>query len=123
MKILLVEDEEILADVLKEKLLQDKFEVEVAADGVAAIEIANVFEPDLIMLDLIIPKKDGFQVLKELKADPKLKTIPVIVLSNLGQDEEIKRALSLGAVDYMVKAQHPINEVIEKVKKQIVKAK
>ena len=123
MKILLVEDEEILADVLKEKLVQDKFDVEVAADGVAALEVAGIFEPDLIMLDLIIPKKDGFQVLKELKADPKLKTIPVIVLSNLGQDEEIKRALSLGAVDYMVKAQHPINEVIEKVKKQMLKAK
>lgn len=123
MKVLLIEDEEILGDVLKEKLEQEKFTVEWAADGEAGLERVKPFSPDLIVLDLILPKKDGFEVLKELKANPKLKTIPVVVLSNLGQDEEIKLALSLGAVDYMVKAQHPINEVIEKIKKQLVKGK
>lgn len=123
MKILLIEDEEILGDVLKEKLEQEKFIVEWAADGEAGLERVKPFSPDLIVLDLILPKKDGFEVLKELKADSKLKTIPVVVLSNLGQDEEIKRALTLGAADYMVKAQHPINEVIEKIKKQLLKAR
>lgn len=123
MKVLLIEDEEILGDVLKEKLEQEKFTVEWATDGEAGMAKVKPFSPDLIVLDLILPKKDGFTVLKELKADPKFKTIPVVVLSNLGQDEEIKKALALGAVDYMVKAQHPINEVIEKIKKQLVKGK
>lgn len=77
--------------------------------------------PDLIILDLILPKKDGFEVLETIKADSKLKAIPVIVLSNLGQDEEIKKALALGAVDYMVKAQHPMNEIVVRIKKYIVK--
>lgn len=118
-----MEDEQILGDVLKEKLEQEKFTVELAVDGEIALERVEPLAPDLIILDLILPKKDGFEVLKELKANPKLKTIPVVVLSNLGQDEEIKRALSLGAADYMVKAQHPINEVIEKVKRHLLKAK
>ncbi len=79
--------------------------------------------PDLILLDLVLPKKSGFDVLTELKADPELKNIPVIVSSNLGQDEEIKRALQLGAMDYLVKSQHPINEVVEKVNAQVLKGK
>ncbi len=123
MKILLVEDEEILADVMQEKLVEAKFTVDLATDGEMALQKAAHSHPDLIMLDLLLPKKDGFEVLRELKADAKLKNIPVVVLSNLGQDEEIKKALQLGAVDYMVKTQHPINEVIEKVKALILKGK
>lgn len=121
MKVLLVEDEKILGDVLKEKLEQENLTVDWVTDGEAAMTKAKSFSPDLIILDLILPKKDGFEVLKELKANFKLKNIPVVVLSNLGQDEEIKRALSLGAVDYLVKAQHPINEVIEQIKKNLSK--
>lgn len=122
MKILIVEDEEILRDVLKEKLEQEKFVVTTAADGEEALASLKRQMPDLIILDLILPKKDGFEVLETIKADSKLKTIPVIVLSNLGQDEEIKKALALGAVDYMVKAQHPMNEIVVRIKKYIVKA-
>jgi len=123
MKVFIVEDEEILAEVLKEKLEDAKLSVSVAADGEAAIPGIKSFRPDVVVLDLILPKKDGFEVLQELKTDPKLKSIPVLVLSNLGQDEEIKRALTLGADDYLVKTQHPLKEVVEKIKNYVIKSK
>jgi len=123
MKILIVEDEEILAKVLQEKFEKEDFKTVLAVDGELAISLAKSTRPNLIILDLILPKKSGFEVLKELKDDPELKTIPVIVLSNLGQDEEIKRALALGATDYLVKTQHPIKEVIEKVKGYLIESR
>ena len=116
MKIVIVEDEEILIKVLKEKFEKEGFKVSLAADGVEALSVIKKAKPDLVLLDLVLPKKDGFEVLEEMKASGDLKMIPVIVLSNLGQDEEIKRALNLGAKDYLVKTQHPINEVVEKVR-------
>ncbi len=123
MKILIVEDEEILIKVLREKLEKENFTVEMAFDGEAALLLAKSFKPDLILLDIVIPKKNGLQVLKELKSDPELSSIPVIVISNLGFDEEIKNALNLGAVDYVIKTQHPINEVVEKIKEYLLKSK
>lgn len=123
MKILIVEDEEILLKVLQEKLEKEKYKVELVVDGAEVLRRAKSFRPDLILLDLILPNKDGFEVLKELKLDSGLKLIPVVVLSNLGQDEEIKRALQLGAVDYLVKTQHPINEIVEKVKRHLLSGK
>jgi|SRR3989344_4094413 len=120
MKVVVVEDEEILGKVLKEKLEKEKFKVSLATDGEAAVPLISDVVPDIVILDLILPKKDGFEVLKELKASPNLKQIPVLVLSNLGQDEEIKKALSLGAIDYLVKTQHPIKEVVEKVKNYLI---
>ncbi len=116
MKIVIVEDEEILIKVLKEKFEKEGFKVSLAADGVEAMSVIKKVKPEAVLLDLVLPKKDGFEVLEELKSNGDLKMIPVIILSNLGQDEEIKRALQLGAVDYLVKTQHPINEVVEKVK-------
>lgn len=115
MKILIVEDEESLALVLKEKLDKSGFDTKVAKDGELALLLARSFEPGMILLDLILPKKDGFTVLRELKADAELAPIPVIVLSNLGEDENIKKAFALGAKDYFVKSQHPINEIVEKI--------
>lgn len=123
MKILIVEDEEILRDVLEEKFKKEDFDTKVAIDGEAGLQAVEDFEPDLILLDLIMPKMDGFEVLEALKSNPKAKNIPVIVLSNLNQDEEIKKALALGAVDFLVKTQHPINEVVEKVRKYLLKGK
>ena len=116
MKILIVEDEEVLALVLKEKLELDHFEVQTAADGEAGLAAVGSFRPDFILLDLVMPKKTGMEVLEELKASPQFKDIPVIVLSNLDTDADIKKALALGALDYFVKAHHPINEIVEKVK-------
>ncbi|MFA6365255.1 MAG: response regulator [Candidatus Paceibacterota bacterium] len=116
MRILIVEDEQALAKVLEEKLIKSGFEAKIAGDGEAALYAADVFKPEMILLDLILPKKDGFEVLKELKANPSLASIPVIVLSNLGEDENLKKAFALGAKDYFVKSQHPINEIIDKIK-------
>ncbi len=115
MKILIVEDEESLAFVLKEKLDKSGFETKVAKDGETALTLAHTYKPELVLLDLVLPKKDGFSVLRELKADPELGVVPVIVLSNLGEDENIKKAFALGAKDYFVKSQHPINEIVEKI--------
>jgi two-component system alkaline phosphatase synthesis response regulator PhoP len=121
MKILVIEDEEALSRVLEEKLKKSGFEVKLANDGEAGMSLAKSFHPELILLDLILPKKDGFEVLKELKSNSDLKNINVIVLSNLGEDENLKKCLNLGASDYFVKTQHPINEVIKKIKDLIVK--
>lgn len=117
MKILIIEDEEILAKVLQEKFDKEKFEAKIVSNGSDAVESVKDFQPDIILLDLILPQKDGFEILEELKRDPNFQNIPVVVLSGLGQDEEIKKALSLGAADYLVKTQHPIKEVVERVKK------
>lgn len=122
-KVLVIEDEEILAKILQAKFKDENFSVEVAGDGEVALPMTRSFLPDIVVLDLILPKKHGFDVLKELKADSALKDIPVIILSNLGQEEEIRKGLDLGAADYLVKAQNPIKAVIEKVKNYLAKIK
>lgn len=123
MKILIVEDEQVLSKVLKEKFDKAGFETKVSGDGEAAISDTKNFLPTIIVLDLVLPKKSGFEVLKAIKDDPETTNIPVIVVSNLGEDSDIKKALSLGAKDYFVKSQHPINEIIEKVKVAITEAR
>ena len=115
MKILIVEDEDVLSLVLEEKFKSEGYNVEIAKDGEQAQPMVEKFKPDVILLDIILPKKGGLEVLESLKNDSDLKLIPVIVLSNLEGDESIKRALSLGAVDYFVKTQHPIAEIVERV--------
>ena len=115
-KIVIVEDEEALARVLKEKFEGEEFIVELAMDGKVALPVIQKMRPDLVLLDLMLPKRDGIDVLKDIKADRDLENLPVIVLSNLDGDEDIKQAISLGAKDYFVKSQHPIKEVVEKVK-------
>ncbi len=123
MKILIVEDEAVLSKVLKEKFERSGFESVVASDGEAAIIAARGGKPDVIVLDLVLPKKNGFTVLKEIKEDADIKDIPIVVVSNLGEDSDIKRALTLGATDYFVKSQHPINEIVEKVKSVLTETK
>ncbi len=122
MKILIVEDEEVLAKVFEEKFKRTHYEVDVASDGDIGLTKARL-KPDVIVLDLVLPKRNGFEVLEALKGDEELKSIPVVVVSNLGDDGDIKRALGLGAVDYFVKAQHPINEIVEKVKNVLISGK
>ena len=121
MKILIVEDEEALFKVVEEEFRSQKYTVKVAKDGEEALKAAKSFKPDVMLLDLVLPKKSGLEVLAEIKNDPELKDISVIVLSNLAEDESIKKALSLGAADYFVKTQHSIYEVIEKVAGQVKK--
>jgi len=124
-KILIAEDEKILAEVLKEEFKAVGFKVFSAETGKDALEImrSKTNRPDAVLLDLLMPVMDGFTVLEKVAKDKVygLKDIPIIVLSNLGQDAEIKRALQLGAADYFVKSQHPLLEVVEKVKEFLEK--
>ena len=118
-KILFVEDESALQKTLGDVLTQEGYEIISALDGAAGLELAKEKKPDLILLDLILPKLHGLEVLKELKADPGTKGIPIIVLTNLESIEDIDQALELGATTYLVKAHYSLEEVIEKVKKTI----
>lgn len=123
MKILIAEDEEILLDVLQEKFEDENFNVSVATSGDDVLPLAKKFKPDIILLDILLPKINGIDILSSLKSDDDLAHIPVIMLTNLSEDTKIKQALDIGAIDYMVKTQHPINEVIEMVNKYVLKAK
>lgn len=117
--ILIVEDEDFLCRALEDNLRAEGYGVDLASDGGEAIERIKAKKPDLVLLDIMMPKKDGFYALEEIKKSPEWKLIPVIMLSNLGGDAEIKRALEMGADDYFVKSQHPIEEVIEKAKEYL----
>ena len=114
-KIVLVEDDDILSKVLYEELKEVGFAVEQAFDGEEGLKTINKTIPDLVLLDLLMPKMHGFDVLKELKANPKTDNVPVFILTMLGRDEDIKKGLQLGAEDYIVKAQHAVAEIVEKV--------
>ena len=116
-KILIVEDDGFLIQMYAAKLEMEGFKVVAAVDGEKALRMVKKEEPDLILLDLLLPKKDGFQVLAELKKDQAVKDIPVVVLSNLGQKEDINRCLALGAKDYLIKAHFVPGEVVAKIKK------
>ena len=115
-KILVVEDEEILLTALKEELTQGGYEVEGAADGVEGLEKVKSFQPDLVLLDLLMPKMDGMEVLQKLKGDNKTKDVPVVILTNLSDYEKISEALSLGAMDYLVKANYRLEDLMDKVR-------
>jgi len=115
-KLLIIEDDEFLVKIYESKFKAAGFQVESALGGEEGVVMARSIKPDLILLDLIMPNKNGFQVLEELQADPEFKKIPVVVLSNLGQEADIKRALEGGAVDYIVKADVTLQDIIEKLK-------
>jgi two-component system alkaline phosphatase synthesis response regulator PhoP len=120
MKVLIIEDEEALRKVLQEKMEHSGFETFAAKDGDEGWDMAKSKNPDIILLDLVLPKRSGFDLLSMLKQDPELKNIPIFILSNLAEDESLKKALQMGAEDYFVKAQHPINEIVEKVKNRLL---
>jgi len=115
-KILIIEDDKFLRELIVRKLSQENFDVVEAIDGEDGIKKVKETIPDLLLLDLILPGIDGFEVLSKIKEEPATASIPVIILSNLGQKEDIERGLKLGAVDYLVKAHFTPNEIIEKVK-------
>ena len=117
--ILFVEDEAALQKTLGEILKQEGYEVIPALDGEVGLRLAKDKNPDLILLDLILPKVHGIEVLKKLKEDKETKGIPVIVLTNLGEIKDINRVVELGATTYLVKAQYTLEEVVEKIKKAL----
>lgn len=118
-KILIIEDDHHLRKLIVEKLEEEKFKILEAAGGKEGFKKAKEEKPNLILLDLILPGTDGYVILSQIKTDPVTSSIPVIVLSNLGQIQEIQKALKLGAVDYLVKAHFPLEKIIEKIKRHI----
>jgi DNA-binding response OmpR family regulator len=120
-KILLIEDEEMLANMYEVKFKNEGFDIVKALDGAEGLEKAKTIKPDFILLDIIMPKMDGFSVLKALKEDDVTKDVPVMLLTNLGQDEDIERGKVLGSVGYLVKANITPSEVVDAVKTEISK--
>ncbi|MEK9152915.1 MAG: response regulator [Patescibacteria group bacterium] len=116
-KVLIVDDDAFLAGIYATKLEIDGFQVASARDGEEGLKAAAKELPDLILLDVLMPKLDGFEVLKRLKADPATKGIPVIMLTNLGQKEDVEKGLSEGAEDYLIKAHFVPSEAVAKIKK------
>ncbi len=116
-KVLVIEDEPALRDIYTTKLTIDGFEVFQAPDGVEGFSIATDKIPDIILLDVVLPIKDGFEVLKDLKANPKTQQIPVIILSNLGQEYEVKRGVQLGAETFLTKANLTPTKIVEEVRR------
>ena len=118
-KILAVEDDNFLRDLLARKLGHENAEFITAVDGENALKILETETPSIILLDLILPGMDGFEVLTKIKENPKTKDIPVVILSNLGQESDIQKAKQLGAAEFLVKANFSIDEVIGKIKEII----
>lgn len=115
-KILIIEDEKALREALKSYLEEDGFEIEVAADGEVGISLIRENKFDLAILDIILPKKDGFKILEEIKEDEKIQKIPIIVLTNLESIEDIQKAFEKGITNYLVKSDHSLEEVSQKIK-------
>lgn len=116
MKVLIIEDDKFLRDLMSQKLSHEGFSVKEAIDGEEGFKIALEDPPDLILLDLILPRIDGFSVLEKIKKESKLSHIPTVILSNLGQKEDVARAMSMGAEDFLIKSNFTLGEIVEKIK-------
>lgn len=114
--VLLVEDDVFLSGIYQKKFEMEGYKISTADNGDKGLADAKKKKPDIILLDVLLPKMDGFSVLKELKADPSTKPIPVILLTNLGQKDDVEKGLEAGAVDYLIKAHFKPSEIVEKVK-------
>lgn len=121
LKILIVEDDTFLLDMYATKLSLEGFEVLSATDGEKGFKVAKEKLPDMVLLDILLPKMDGFMVLKKMKEESATKNIPVILLTNLGQKEDVKKGLALGANDYLIKAHFMPSEVVSKIRKLVGK--
>ena len=115
-KLLLAEDDGFLASIFAQKFETEGFEVAYATNGEDALKLAKKDKPNIILLDLLMPKMDGFEVLTALKADAALKDIPVLILTNLGNREDVERCLKAGAAGYLIKAHTLPHETVKKVK-------
>lgn len=117
--ILVVDDEKLISKALTRKLSDEGFTVEAAFDGEQALIKASEIKPDLILLDIIMPKLDGISVLRKLKASDETKNIPVIILSNLYDDKKVEEAINTGGTDYLVKVEHTLADIISRVKTKL----
>ena len=118
-KVILVEDEQVIVDLLERKLVQEGYDVTVARDGVEGLKKMKELKPDLVLLDIIMPRMGGFEVMAQMGKDPELKEIPIIIISNSGQPVELDKARELGARDWLIKTEFDPQEVLDKVKRQI----
>jgi DNA-binding response OmpR family regulator len=122
-KILMIEDDRFLRKIYRDKLTRVGFEFAEATNGEEGLNKIISEQPDLVLLDLMLPRKNGFDVLADMKRNKEIKAIPVIILSNLGQESDVKKGLSLGAENYLIKTEISLSEVVDKVKECLLKAK
>ena len=115
-KVLLIEDDRSLRELIAQKLEKEKFDVMQTVDGESGLRKLSEQKPDIVLLDLILPGMSGFEVLKKIREMPDSQTIPVVILSNLGQREDVEKGLSLGATDFLIKAHFTPGEIITKIK-------
>jgi len=115
-KILFIEDDPLIVKIYSTRLTADGYQVFSADNGQDGLKVVDQNTPDLIVLDIMMPKIDGFGVLEKLRASPKTKQIPILVYSNLAQEEEIARAKSMGATEFIVKANLSPTDMVEKIK-------
>lgn len=115
-RILVIEDDKFLRELISQKLSQEGYDVIEAIDGEEGIKKVREENPELVLLDLILPGIDGFEVLGQMRESQPPVNIPVIILSNLGQKEDVERGLKLGAIDYLIKAHFTPGEIVEKIK-------
>ena len=121
-KILIIEDDSFLSEMYSTKLIREGFETEIAINGKQGLDKIKSIKPDLVLLDIVLPKMDGFEILESVKKDSKLKNIPIVLLTNLGQKNEIEKGLLLGADEYIIKAHFTPTAVVTKIK-EILKSK
>ena len=115
-KIIIIEDDKFLLKAYEIKFKQSDFDVILATDGISGFELVEKEKPSLIILDLMLPGMNGFEFLKKIKSDEKLKNIPVIVVSNLGQKNDCEKAIKLGAKEFLIKTNYSLEEIIKKIK-------
>jgi DNA-binding response OmpR family regulator len=115
-KLLIIEDDIVLQKALSDYLVTEDFEIKCAEDGEVGVRMALEEKPDLILLDIVLPKKDGYTVLTEVRANESTKYIPIVLLTNLGSISDVEKALELGATTYLVKADYKLEEVTAKIK-------
>lgn len=115
--VLLVEDDIFLSGIYQKKFEMEGFKISTADNGEKGLNDAKKKKPDIVLLDILLPKLDGFSVLEQLQADASTKSIPVILLTNLGQKDDVEKGLEAGAVDYLIKAHFKPSEIVDKVKK------
>jgi len=114
--VLLIEDDKFLGGLLVQKLEKENFEAQIAVSAVDAFKLIEIEKPDVVLLDLVLPGMDGFQMIKEMKKNPQLSEIPVIALTNLSQKDDIGRAFASGAADYLIKSSSTPGEIVEKIR-------
>jgi len=115
-KVLIIEDDEFLRELILRKVESEGFNVSIACNGEEGLKKIREEKPQLVLLDLILPNMDGFEVLTKVKEDEELSSIPVVIPSNLGQKEDIEKALKIGAADYLIKAHFTPSKIIEKIR-------